>query len=81
MVGKPVVPKCGLRVECVGNRHDNKQSFLSKAAILRVRGGSSYFVLLYNKTILRGASSSKTKSSKREEPKHFIADTLLLYIF
>ena len=23
MVGKPVIPKCGLRVECVGNRHDN----------------------------------------------------------
>ena len=22
MVGKPVNPKCGLRVECVGNRHD-----------------------------------------------------------
>ena len=25
MVGKPVNPKCGLRVECVGNRHDNKE--------------------------------------------------------
>ena len=23
MVGKPVNPKCGLRVECVGNRHDD----------------------------------------------------------
>jgi len=25
VVGKPVNPKCGLRVECVGNRHDDKQ--------------------------------------------------------
>ena len=23
VVGKPVNPKCGLRVECVGNRHDD----------------------------------------------------------
>ena len=23
VVEKPVNPKCGLRVECVGNRHDN----------------------------------------------------------
>ena len=23
VVEKPVSPKCGLRVECVGNRHDN----------------------------------------------------------
>ena len=23
MVGKPVNPKCGLLVECVGNRHDD----------------------------------------------------------
>ena len=26
MVGKPVNPKCGLLVECVGNRHDDKLS-------------------------------------------------------
>ena len=25
VVGKPVNPKCGLRVECVGNRHDDRQ--------------------------------------------------------
>ena len=29
MVGKPVNPKCGLLVECVGNRHDdNDESML-----------------------------------------------------
>ena len=27
MVGKPVIPKCGLRVECVGNRHDNSYHY------------------------------------------------------
>ena len=25
MVGKPVNPKCELRVECVGNRHDDNE--------------------------------------------------------
>ena len=25
VVGKPVNPKCGLRVECVGNRHDDSR--------------------------------------------------------
>ena len=26
MVGKPLNSKCGLRVECVGNRHDNTEN-------------------------------------------------------
>ena len=26
VVGKPVNPKCGLRVECVGNRHDDNKN-------------------------------------------------------
>ena len=26
VVGKPVNPKCGLRVECVGNRHDDSHT-------------------------------------------------------
>ena len=26
VVGKPINPKCGLRVECVGNKHDNKNA-------------------------------------------------------
>jgi len=32
VVEKPVNPKCGLRVECVGNRHDNRLLMHAKQA-------------------------------------------------
>ena len=37
MVGKPVNPKCGLLVECVGNRHDDTKL-----------GSSKHYVTHYN---------------------------------
>ena len=33
MVGKPVNPKCGLLVECVGNRHDDKKCVVGKEPV------------------------------------------------
>ena len=37
MVGKPVNPKCGLLVECVGNRHDDNTNIMHQ----NLTGGSS----------------------------------------
>ena len=34
VAGKSVNPKCGLRVECVGNRHDNNHTSPSPQMII-----------------------------------------------
>ena len=33
VVEKPLNPKCGLRVECVGNRHENKKPVNPKCGL------------------------------------------------
>ena len=33
MVGKPVNPKCGLLVECVGNRHDDNNNSSNRSTV------------------------------------------------